>query len=266
MKEQGIIIDPKKAIETHERSADWEFQKEADFWYGIAKVMDERFFNGLIYPDGKKVPTPIIAFDDLRNMNTLACYDLYPDEYGLIGKITFNTEQYDDKKDWIYGRYSQGETLCHEYIHLWQQIGRGKDPFDQRKHGRNTHNAEFVKKAEELGLNPMPGVGCHTQIATAGSPIDILLKEKGIIRPDAPVVPDGKKISWQDWIIISGGGETRKGTSTLHKWECPECNLKVRIGIKGNPELIHDPCSEKVGHKVFFVQLDGVSHNIYKAK
>jgi len=259
-------IDPKSVIETHERTANWEYQKEADFWYEIAKIMDNRFFNGLVYPDGKRVPTPIIAFDNLRNKNTLACYDLFPDEYGLIGKITFNTEHYNEKKEWDLGRYSQGETLLHEYIHLWQQIGRGKDPYSFTKHRRNTHNKEFVTKAEELGIHPMPGSGVHTQIATPGSPIDILLREVGIRPPEkAYEKPEDSNISWADWLIVIGGGETKKGRSSLNNWVCPECRLHARIGIKGNPEIVHDPCSEKLGRKVFFVRAEILHQTIYKA-
>jgi hypothetical protein len=172
--------------------------------------MDERFFNGFLYPDGKKVPPPVIAFDDLRNKNTIAAYDLFPDEYGIVGKITFNTAHYQDAvdesgrpiKEWERGRYSQGETLLHEYIHLWQQIGRGKDPYRWEKHRRDTHNKEFVAKAEALGIHPMPVRGIHTRIATRGSPIDILLKELGIFPPyGAYGKPDNNKQNWADWVL-----------------------------------------------------------------
>jgi hypothetical protein len=138
-KERELIerVDPRDAIRKHQETADWPYRDEAAFWYGISQEMDKRFFNGFVYPDGKKVPAPFIAFDDLRNKNTIACYNLFPDEYGIIGKITFNTAHYEDSVDdndkpvkvWQRGRYSQGETLLHEYIHLWQQIGRGKDPY-----------------------------------------------------------------------------------------------------------------------------------------
>jgi hypothetical protein len=47
-----------------------------------------------------------------------------------------------------------------------------------------------------------------------------------------------------------------KGRSSLTKWECPECGLKVRMGIKGNPELRHDPCKKVVGGPVFLVRFE----------
>ena len=172
MNKEGVLIDkfdPKPAVQKNQETANWPYREEAVFWYGISKEMDKRFFNGLIYPDGKKVPAPVIAFDDLRNKNTLACYDLFPDEYGILGKITFNTAWYIDqegKKAWGRGRYSQGETLLHEYVHLYQQIGRGEDPYIQKKHGRNTHNKEFVELCGRLGIHPAPGTGVHTKIAT----------------------------------------------------------------------------------------------------
>jgi len=270
MIERLIGVDVKPALQKHQENANWEYREEAAFWYDISKEMDNRFFNGLVYPDGKKVPAPVIAFDDLRNKNTLACYDLYPDGYGIIGKITLNTEHYiekDGKKEWRLGKYSQGETLLHEYVHLWQQIGRGKDPYTSKK-GRDSHNKEFVAFAEQLGIHPMPVIGCHTRIATAGSPIDILLKERGIFPPEkAYTRTDNEKISWADWLIIIGGGEKPKGRSSLNNWVCPECKIHARMGIKGNPEIIHDPCSQKKGEKVFFVRAqEGTHQTIYKAE
>jgi hypothetical protein len=52
--------------------------------------------------------------------------------------------------------------------------------------------------------------------------------------------------------------------SSKYKWTCPECGLNARIGIKGNPEIRHEPCEQKTGHTVFFVQADGKSHTIFK--
>jgi len=270
MSKEGVPIDdfdPKPAIQKNQETANWPYREEAIFWYGMSKEMDKRFFNGLIYPDGKKVPAPVIAFDDLRNKNTLACYDLFPDEYGILGKITFNTGWYldrDHQKVWARGRYSQGETLCHEYVHLWQQIGRGLDPYRQEKHRRDTHNKEFVAKANELGIHPMPVKGAHTRIATPGSPIDILLKDMGIYPPEkAYQKPDDDKSNWADWLM---GDEIKKGRSTLTKYECPDCGLKVRIGVKDDPRLVHDVCSEIKGEKVFLVRHDNLTHTIYDGK
>jgi hypothetical protein len=236
--------------------------------------MDERFFNGLVYPDGRKVPAPFIAFDDLRNKNTIAHYDLFPDEYGIVGKITFNTAHYKDKVDengklvkvWERGRDSQGETLLHEYIHLWQQIGRGKDPYRWEKHRRETHNKEWHHKARELGLNPEGAAGIHVSPATPGSPIHILLKELGIFpHPEAYQKPENDKNNWADCLIYRNT-EKPKGRSTLHKWVCPHCRLAVRMGIKDDPRLVHDVCREIKGEKVFLVKDDGMSHTIYRAK
>jgi hypothetical protein len=267
-------VDPKPAIKRHQETASWEYREESKFWNNVAQKMDERFFNGLLYPDGRKVPPPVIAFENLRNKNTLAAYDLFPDEYGIVGKITFNTAHYKEAVDegerpikvWERGKYSQGETLLHEYIHLWQQIGRGKDPYRWEKHRKDTHNKEFVAKAEELGIHPMPVHGVHTRIATPGSPIDILLKDLGIFPPEgADQKPEDDKTDWANWLIFKGQ-EKPQGKSTLHKWVCPDCGMAVRIGIKDDPKLVHDACSEKKGEKVFLVRADGKNHTIYKAK
>ncbi len=162
-----------------------------------------------------------------------------------MGKITFNTQWYidvDDKKEWELGRYSPGETLCDEYVHLYQQIGRGKDPYKQEKHGRVFHNKEFVEFCNRLGIHPALVTGQHTQIAGCDAPTDVLLRDMGIPRPDgADDVPDDNKKNWAAWII---GKDKVKGRSTLSKWVCPACNFNVRVGVKTDPELIHKRCGE----------------------
>jgi len=273
MKEGKLFeqFDPKPAIKKHQETAEWEYREEATFWNGVSQKMDERFFNGFVYPDGRKVPAPVIAFEDLRNKNTIAGYDLFPDEYGIVGKITFNTAHYEDKVDengklikaWERGRYSQGETMLHEYLHLWQQIGRGKDPYKWEKHKRETHNKEWNEKARGLGLNPEGPAGVHTQPATPGSPIDILLREHGIFPPEgAYSISKLNKENWGYYLVYKDK-EKPKGRSTLHKWVCPDCGLAVRIGIRSDPRLVHDVCSEIKGEKVFLVRHDNLIHTIY---
>lgn len=73
----------------------------------------------------------------------------------------------------------------------------------------------------------------------------------GISRPDAIPDAEGQRSRRFDWFEI---GKKEKGVSTLTKWTCPECGLNLRVGIKGNPEVIHHPCSEKKGELVFFVR------------
>ena len=65
---------------------------------------------------------------------------------------------------------------------------------------------------------------------------------------------------------IFKGKEKPRGKSTLNKWICPDCGLAVRMGIKSDPKLVHDVCSEIKGQKVFLIRDDGRSHTIYKAK
>jgi hypothetical protein len=115
-----------------------------------------------------------------------------------------------------------------------------------------------------MGLHVVPNIGSHYQVAEADSPFGRLMKELGVPRPD-----DVPRIEWTkaggkpikgDWFRP----KPEKGRSTLHKWECPDCGLAVRIGIKDDPRLVHDVCSEKKGEKVFLVQHDGLKHTIYE--
>jgi len=246
-------FDPKPAIKKNAESArDWEFSEDAQYLYKAALLFKDRFLDPILHTDRRRLPDPVISFDDLRNSKTLACYTVHRNPQGLLDEITLNTQHYieqDEKKAWKYGRWAQLESLLHEQVHLWQQ-NFGEHPV---KPGRSTHNKEFVTKCESLGLHVMPDKGCH--VAVADGVFAQLMAELGISRP-ADVPREDKKVDWFK-------PDKEKGRSTLKKWECPECGLKVRMGINSNPMLIHAPCSEKAGKFVFLVKSDGLSHTIY---
>jgi hypothetical protein len=261
----GILIetaDPQPAVRKNaEIARDWEYASEAAYLYDKAILFKNRFLDPVLLTDRRRLPDPVISFENLRNYNTLATYTLVRNPQGLLYEITFNAEHYlaeEKKRDWEFGRWAQLETLLHEQVHLWQQ-NFGKDPV---KPGKPYHNKEFVEKCESLGLHPMPGVGCHIRLADG--PFALYMKELGIEPPELTGKPEDINIDWFKW-LLELAGKRRKGRSSLSKWTCPECGLNVRIGIKGNPELRHDPCEQKLGKTVFFVQPDGLSHVIYKA-
>jgi hypothetical protein len=264
----GKLIEPvnpqPEVRKNAEAASDWIYAEEAIYIYRMAVLFKDRFLDPVLLTDRRRLPDPVISFANLRNKNTLAAYTLVRNPQGLLYEITMNSEHYvDDEQDgkkvkrWSFGKWAQAETLLHEQVHLWQQ-NFGVDPV---RPGRVYHNKEFVEKCESLGLHPMPGVGCHTRLADGN--FAVLMKELGIEPPNLPENTNDLDIDWFKWFLDSLG-KGRKGTSTLHKWTCPECGMKVRIGIKGNPEIRHDPCEQKTGHNVFFVQADGVSHTIFK--
>jgi hypothetical protein len=256
--------NPQPEIRKHVKLAkDWEYASETDYLYDKAVVFRERLLDPIARIDRVQLPDPIIGVENLRNYKVLAEYLLNRDAVGLSFRINFNEEHYIDeegKKVWRFGRWAQLESLLHEYVHGWQQRF-GDEPFKPGK-SNSTHNKEFIEKCESLGLHPMPGVGCH--VAVADEPFSILMKEWGIERPENVPSVNGGNVDWFK-ILIDLMGKGRKGTSSLTKWTCPECGLNARMGIKGNPEIVHDPCSIKKGEKVFFVRNDGLSHAIYKA-
>ena len=259
-------VDPQPRVRKNAETAkDWEYAEEAAYLYRSAILFKDRFLDPILLTDRRRLPDPVISFENLRNRNTLACYTLARNPQGLLYQITMNTEHYVDEdrdgkkvKVWSFGKWAQLETLLHEQVHLWQQ-NFGENPV---KPGRSTHNKEFVTKCEALGLHPMPDRGCHTRLADGT--FAMLMKELGVAPPTISEDLAGLDIDWFKWFLDSMG-KSRKGISTLHKWTCPECGLKVRIGIKNDPELRHEPCEQKTGHAVFFVRGDGLSHVIYKA-
>ena len=247
-----------------ETARDWEFKDEAAYLYRMATLFKDRFLDPIQLTDRNRLPDPVISFRNLRNLNTLAAYTLARNPQGLLYEISMNTQQYEEKMVdgknqmvWIFGNWAQLETLLHEQVHLWQQ-NFGKDPYRQ---GRSQHNAEFVEKCESLGLHPKPGQGYHTRLADG--PFSLLMKELGIDPPELPKAKEEPNIDWYKW-FLDIQGKSRKGQSSLHKWTCPVCGLNARMGIKDDPLIRHAPCEQKIGHEVFFVQMDGLSHAIYK--
>ncbi|BBB48037.1 hypothetical protein [Pelolinea submarina] len=261
------LNNPQPEIRKNAESAkDWAYADEAVYLYRMAVLFKDRFLDPILLTDRRRLPDPVISFANLRNKNTLAAYTLVRNPQGLLYEITMNNVHYIDEeqsgkkvKRWSFGKWAQLETLLHEQVHLWQQ-NFGTDPV---RPGQAYHNKEFINKCESLGLHPMPGAGCHTRLADGN--FAILMKELGVEPPNLGEKMNDLDIDWFKWFLDSLG-KGRKGTSTLHKWTCPECGLKVRIGIKGDPKIRHDPCEQKIGHPVFFVKADGITHTIYKGK
>lgn len=270
MNKEGIRIeqfDPKPAVKKNaENAKDWEYSQEAKYLYEKAVLFKDRFLDPILHTDRGRLPDPVISFDDLRNQKTLAAYTLHHNPQGLLDEITFNTVHYleeDNNKVWAFGRWAQLETLLHEQVHLWQEnFGKNK-----HKPGRVAHDKEFIEKCESLGLHLMPVVGSHMWVA--GGVFAQLMEEIGVERPLIPSM-------WLGGSDDSSKGKTHKtdwfrptpekGRSTLHKYTCPDCGLNVRVGVRDDPMLVHDVCSEIKGEKVFLVRDDGRSHTIYKAK
>ena len=221
MKEGTLIenIDPQPVVRKGaETASDWEYKEEAAFLYDKAIGLRERLIDPIARIDRAELPDPVIGFKDMRNYKVLAEYLLVRDEIGLTSRINFNTEHYeqkDGKMEWKWGRWAQIETLAHEYIHLKHH----------KVFGEASHSKEFVEECEKIGLHPLPGVGCHTEVAD--EPFAILMKEWGIERPE-DVPKDDRKLK-TDYFRQ---GEKRKGRSSLKKWVCPDCSLNVRIGVK----------------------------------
>lgn len=261
-REGKLIVDnnPQPEVRKNaEAASDWVYREEAIYLYEKARLFIDRLIDPLHHLDRGRLPEPVIAFENLRNKNTLAAFRLTRSPEGLKNVIIMNSEHYvdeDGKRVWSFGRWAQLETLLHELIHEWQQVF-GNDPVNLK---RIYHNREFVEKCESLGLHPKLGEGYH--LKQADGVFAILMKEMGIEPPNTDQQPSELDIDWFKW-LLDFMGKAKKGKSTLTKWECPECHLKVRIGIKGDPGLLHHTCSEKLGKQVFLIRADGQIHQMH---
>jgi hypothetical protein len=228
-----------------EENSEWSYAHEVQRFYDRSKEVMRRFYSDI--QGYQELPEVVFGVTSLRNKNTLAAYRLIPDAVGLPFRIDFNEQHYIDGengKEWRYGEWAKYETLAHELGHHWQQL-KGKDPFTRKS--KVTHNAEFTGKLASIGLQ-CDSDGAHFAVASADSPVGILFTEWGLKPP--PDVPRGDPNEF-DWFkfFADREGRERPGTSTLVKYECPSCGLKVRYGKQDEPFLMHVPCGELLVRK-----------------
>jgi len=213
------VVDPQPEIRHNaETAVGWEYADQAAFLYRWAVIFKDRLLDPVLLTDRRRLPDPVISFENMRNYNILAAYTLKRNPQGLLYEITFNTVHFKDDK-WAFGEWGLLETLLHEQVHLWQQ-NFGREPIS-----RNYHNREFVDKCESLGLHPKIGGGYH--LKPADGVFAQLMKEHGISRPEVVEVP-GTKIDW--WKLLDGWKKEKRGCSTLTRWSCGCQN--VRVGTK----------------------------------
>ena len=241
------IGDPnriKKALaDFGETAPNWPFREEKVYWDRMAGILKREVVDPIALVSRVAMPDVVIGFDRASKANTLAYYHTVPNAHGIPDEVIFNKTHYeerDGKMVWRYGIWSQAETLTHEMIHgLLNFISKLED----RK--IPAHGAEFVTTCKKVGLNVVPGVGAHYQVADADSSFARVMRSMGIPRPQDVPRDEGEPLPKRDYFRP----KKEKGSSTLHKWECPSCGLKVRIGINDDPQLIHKPCGEVLIYK-----------------
>lgn len=257
MVERGVPIEtsnPNPEVRKNaELAPDWPFREQAQYLYPMAELIRGRLIDPIARIDRNQMPDPVLSFDNLRNKRTLAAYRLTRNPQGLNYEIILNSQHYeevDGKMKWRFGEWALLETLTHELVHEWQQTV-GEDPVQV---GNVYHNKEFVDKCESIGLHPKLGEGYHLKLADG--PFEILMNELGIEPPkEVENLPDELDIDWFKK-LPDDLGKDRKGKSTLKKWCCPECGLKVRIGISDDPMLRHHTCEKPESGPVFLVTGD----------
>ncbi len=234
-----------------ENNREWPYAELVNRIYPVVETIKQRFYDGVFTPwQLERLPVPPIAIEDMRNWKTLATYRLIEDGYGFNDKLTLNEahlKQIDGIWAWDYGGdWGLYETITHEVCHEWyrRRIDSGHDK----------HDPVFTGKLSELGIH-CNKKGQHTQLADEDKPFGILMKEWLVQKPEE--IEPGTVYPFDWW----RDGKDKKGGSTLKKWCCPECGLKVRMGIAGDPKLRHHTCEEAAGHPVFLIPGD-----VYVAK
>lgn len=67
-----------------ETAPDWEYKDEARYLYDKAVLFKDRFLDPVLLTDRRRLPDPVISFNNLRNKNTLAAYTLFRNPQGLL--------------------------------------------------------------------------------------------------------------------------------------------------------------------------------------
>lgn len=231
--------DPSPAIrEAAETNTDSEKSPQLTYLYHKTDIILPRLYPQIPRPgfDGV-IPAPLLAIEP-RDIRVLADYRVVADGYGLDRKLTMNERYYVENSDavtvWMWGEWALLETLTHELGHHVQQLV-GKNPY---KPGKMSHNQEFVNLLQRLGIYSSLGNGAHYKPADLDGPFGILMKELGVTRPETPedFVPKDKKEWWR--FFFEAGV---KGKSSLTKWMCEICGFPIRVGVKGDVLVTHDP-------------------------
>jgi hypothetical protein len=93
------VSNPQPEVRKNAETArDWEYKDEAAYLYGKAVLFKDRLLDPLHHLDRARLPEPVIAFENLRNKNTLAAFRLTRSPEGLQNEIIMNTENYTDQE------------------------------------------------------------------------------------------------------------------------------------------------------------------------
>jgi hypothetical protein len=120
------------------------------------------------------------------------------------------------------------------------------------KPGRVSHNKEFTDKCESLGLHPMPSMW----VAIPPLPTVYSLNLwKNWVSPALRMCHgwSGQKPEGNQSGGTGSGQKKKRADQRFTSGSALSAALAVRIGIKDDPRLVHDVCSEKKGEKVFLV-------------
>lgn len=196
----------------------WKHKEAAQDLYSMGDVFRTYLFSPK-NPGDYEMPPVLVGVEPMR-YQTLAAYYLVENPVGLKYQISLNSLYIDRPKWELY------ETLAHEMLHLYQE---NHPDLPSCKGGY--HNTNFIELAEEIGLHPALGTGCH--LKPADGQFERLMERYGVNRPGyAKELPppdlDGK---WKYWWDDNRG--KKKGASTLLKYVC-DCNppYNIRTGRK----------------------------------
>ena len=70
----------------------------------------------------------------------------------------------------------------------------------------------------------------------------------------------------QDVDVAIGGMEQAIPQSTLPKWECPHCGESVRVGKRGDLNILCGPCTKETMTEVYYVRSVNVRQYNRKSK
>lgn len=179
--------------------------------YTAFEMLNNHYFKGVL-------PEPMIVIVPLAKQNALGMF--YFDKLWMNEDKTIQKYEIDIASEALNRPYLEViQTLLHEMIHLYCKV---KDIKDTKKKGKY-HKVEFKTQCEKFGM-----------MFEMTEPHDKMGWFKPLLTDDAKTVIEGFKLDPESFKLARLIMEKKKKVRTVFKYECPGCELKLRLRKEAN--------------------------------
>lgn len=179
--------------------------------YKAFEKLNKHYFKGVL-------PEPMIVIVPLAKQNAFGMF--YFDKLWMNEDKTIQKYEIGIASEALNRPYLEViQTLLHELIHLYCKV---KDIKDTKKKGKY-HKVEFKEQCEKHGMT-----------FEMTEPHDKLGWFKPVLTDDAKAVIESFKLDPESFKLARMILEKKKKVRTVFKYECPGCELKLRLRKEAN--------------------------------